>query len=624
MKVKFKKFVPSNKILIKKLNIEGRARDNNIEKILSFKKPKALTINPKLADYKINNNDEEDNRNRAYNEALKIVRNFNKEFKNNIKNYNIKKNENQNFKIGYQKYKKVNEKQSIEEIQKKNYIFGQLLNSYYKRGIKVPEEFFYSDIYKDSGLLLVKKRKIDEFFEEEVVKTGEKSKKAAKTVKFLEKISDDVEKVFRKRLLNYKGMKKVNSSVTYEYENFRNSVRNRTRTRIENYDFFGTKVEKINKQQKEIKKLIDLISKEEEDRKLLLNKRYNNNSTNNIHNSSNNYIESFNSNTKNKRKINSEYKLDDTLWNQQNLSNYNNSNSFNNNELCTSSTFIPKNNNNFFGGKLSKNSSQLNLGLSSFNDSNNINIENNSIPKKIINNNNNMGNTNYNNSNITIDEEPQNLRLSMGQEKRKKTSNINIMSLNKIKMVPPLYINKIKGGRRQSYLPKANFSSLNTTENRNSNKTEKDKTNTTKSIPSIKSISIRKVNSQPNILNKTNVKDIYEKINSIHFHPFKKFKNEEKINGIYKNYYGNKMKKYENNKKSQKELLKNYFNIKANIIQNEDGNDIYSKYWELLPKLTMNKIRINKEQNKILKEQPLNYVKALYHKKYMEFMDKSD
>ena len=77
-------------------------------------------------------------------------------------------------------------------------------------------------------------------------------------------------------------------------------------------------------------------------------------------------------------------------------------------------------------------------------------------------------------------------------------------------------------------------------------------------------------------------------------------------------------------KKSQKELLKNYFNIKANIIQNEDGNDIYSKYWELLPKLTMNKIRINKEQNKILKEQPLNYVKALYHKKYMEFMDKSD
>ena len=77
-------------------------------------------------------------------------------------------------------------------------------------------------------------------------------------------------------------------------------------------------------------------------------------------------------------------------------------------------------------------------------------------------------------------------------------------------MVQPLYINKIKG-RRQSYLLKANFINLNTTENRGTNKTDKINNNTNKSIPSIKSISILKVNSQPNILNKTNIKDIYEK-----------------------------------------------------------------------------------------------------------------
>ena len=77
-------------------------------------------------------------------------------------------------------------------------------------------------------------------------------------------------------------------------------------------------------------------------------------------------------------------------------------------------------------------------------------------------------------------------------------------------MVQPLYINKIKG-RRQSYLLKANFINLNTTENRGTNKTDKINNNTNKSIPSIKSKSIYKVNSQPNILNKTNIKDIYEK-----------------------------------------------------------------------------------------------------------------
>ena len=241
MKGKIIKSIPSNKILIKKLYIEGRARDNNIEKILSFKKPKALTINPKLIEHKLKNNDNEINRNRAYNEALKIIRDFNKEFKNNIKNYNIKKSENNNFIRGYQKYKKVNSKQSIEEIEKKKYIFGQLLNAYYNRGIKVPEEFFYSDIYKDSGLLLVKKSKIDEFYEDEVVKTGQKSKKAIKSIKYLEKISKQVEKVFRKRLLNIKGDKKASSSVSYEYENFVNSEKNKSRSKMNKNEYFNIK-----------------------------------------------------------------------------------------------------------------------------------------------------------------------------------------------------------------------------------------------------------------------------------------------------------------------------------------------------------------------------------------------
>lgn len=634
MKVKINKIVPSNKILIKKLNLEGRAKDNNIEKILSFKKPKALTINPKLVEHKISN-DEEGNRNQAYNAALKIIRDFNKAFKNNMKNYYIKKNENNNFIQGYQKYKKGNLKQNIEEIEKKNYIFGQLLNSYYNRGIKVPEEFFYSDIYKDSGLLIVKKSRIDAFYKDEVIKTGEKSKKAVKSIKYLEKISDEVEKIFRKRLLNFKGKKKLSSSVSYQYEHFRNSVKkNNTRTRMDKNDYFdffdkiNTKNEKINKQENEIKNLIDLISKEEENHKLLLNKRYNNSSSN-IYNNSNNYIESYSNFTKNKRKIN-EYKLDETLWNQQNNSKNNNSNSFKNNELCTSSTIVPKNNNIFNGRKIldnknkfiSENSTNLKLGLSSLNDSNNINTDNYNNSKNIVNNN-NIGNTNYNNSNRTKVAEPENLRLSMGQEKRKKNTNINMMSLNKIKLVPPLYMNKIKG-RRQSFLPMANFSNLNTSENRYTNKKDKINTNTNKSIPSIKSISMRKVNSQPNILNKTKTKDIYEKINNIHFHPFKKFKNEKNINDIYNNFYGDKMKIFENNKKSQKDLLGNYFNIKRKIIQNEYNNDIYSKYWELLPKLTLNKIRINNEQNEKLKELPLNYIKALYHKKYMESIDKSD
>ena len=124
---------------------------------------------------------------------------------------------------------------------------------------------------------------------------------------------------------------------------------------------------------------------------------------------------------------------------------------------------------------------------------------------------------------------------------------------------------------------------------------------------------MRKVKSQPNILtNKKPLKEIYDSITKIHFHPFKKFRNEEKINNIYKNFYGDKMKVFDNNKNNKKDLLNNYFNIKKKIIQDEINNDIYLKYKELLPKIMVNNIIKNNEIDEKLKEQPLSFTKALY------------
>ena len=94
-----------------------------------------------------------------------------------------------------------------------------------------------------------------------MVKTGQKSKKAIKSIKYLEKISKQFEKVFRKRLLNIKGDKKASSSVSYEYENFVNSKKNKSRSKMNKNEYFNffdiinTKIEKINKQEKEIKNL---------------------------------------------------------------------------------------------------------------------------------------------------------------------------------------------------------------------------------------------------------------------------------------------------------------------------------------------------------------------------------
>ena len=108
-----------------------------------------------------------------------------------------------------------NTTENMKEIEQRNYIFGHLINSYKNKGIKIPSEFFYNDIYKDSGLLLCKKSKMEDFFEQDAIKVGGKSKKGAKSLKFLGKISNDVEKEFKKRLLNIKN-KNINYSISSE------------------------------------------------------------------------------------------------------------------------------------------------------------------------------------------------------------------------------------------------------------------------------------------------------------------------------------------------------------------------------------------------------------------------
>ena len=597
MKGRNNKNISSNKILIKKLKLEGRANDYNIEKILSFKKPKPLTINPKLAGNKTNN--EEENKNQAYNEALKLIQQFNNKFKNNIINYNAKKEQNNNFLKGYKKCKNLKRKtKEIQNIERRNFIFGQLLNLYDKKGLKIPSEFFYTDIYKDSGLLIVKRGKMDEYFEEEIIKKGE-SKKSQKTIHFLNKLSHAVDKVFRKRIMN----KNIGKSNTSNENESIDDIIPKKRDKYAYFNFFekvNANIKDISTQEKEIKKLKELISQEEKENNIFNNKN-NNSNFDNINSKIN--IENYN-NFDNKGKLN-DIKIDETI---------NNSNSFNNNELYTSSTIAPKNNS-IFNVKtrnklLSDNNSNL-INSTSFNEDNNIVIQNNSNTK-------NNFNDNKNNSVQNIEPETINLRLTPGQKKVKRSSMIKFNTLHRKKIVPPIFLNRAKN-RRKSFLPTFFFAHLNTSESIHSHKSDKMNLNKDQ-----KNISIRKNNSQPNIIeNKKPIKEIYEKILNYQFHhPFKRLHNNETIDDIYKNFYGEKLKKF--GKNNPKELFKNYFDIKGNILDNENNYNIFSKYKELLPNIMQNKIRINKEQNKQLKEQPLNYIKSLYYKKYIEFMDKND
>ena len=603
MKEKNTKCIITNKVLIQKLNLEGRAKDNNIEKVLSFKKPKPFTINPKLVNRKINN--EKGKKKEAFREAFSIIHGINKKISNNIKNYKKWKDENNIFINGYNYYKKINKNLYMKELEQRNYIYGHLINSYAKKGIKVPSNFFYNDIYKGSGLLLCKKSNMEDFFEQETFRIGGKSKKGEKSLKFLGKISNQVEKLFRKRLLNLKGKNSINFSISSDNED-NGKAQLRTKMNKDDYfDFFdkvNSNIDRIEKQEKDIKRLKQLISIEENEHNL-----FSNNNIKDISNISNNYIDSYNNFSKNKRKIND----------------INNSNSYYNNNDCTSSTIAPKNNSTFNIGKIYENKnnsanniSNLNLGTLILNDSNNINIENYSNSKNILNS---LRNNNINNSNRSNESDHDILRTSIELPKKFKTKRISALkfiSYNKINKIP-IIINKIKN-RRKTCLPMKNFTTIDIDDNCNNNKS--DKINTNKSI---QNNSLLKNNSQPNIKSKSStINELYEKIVKLHFHPYKKSKNKENINDLCKSLYGDKINGI--NRNNPKDIINNYFNIRGNIIGSEHNKDIYIKYKELLPNIMKNKIIKNNEQDKIIKENPLIYAKNLYKNKYMENLNKSD
>jgi len=619
----------SNRNLLVKLKNEDKEHYNSIDKILTFKKPKVYKIDPKLTDKKKNN--EEENDNKAYNEALQIIHKFNNKFNNNIKSYHSKKDENNNFIKGYKQYKKINAKLYVKEIEQKNYVFGQLLNLYSKKGIKVPHTFFHKDVYKQSGLLLTKRDKMDEFFEQEVNTKCLKSRKGAKSIRFLERMSNEVGKAFRQRILNIKkncnnGFSNI-STLSYDNDDYKEIKKIKPREKMSKQDYFfffdqiNSKINEIQKQEKENDRLRQLISFEEKKHLLMHNSNNNNNNTNNSIN------ESFNISKygKNRNNINNnnfglisqgESKTIDTFINNKKKISPNNSNNYNN-ELCTSSTLVPKNNSVFNTGENIEKENRLNKNLSNlvlFDLNNNILKSEEKIKTKRV-----LKNVKFNNSHINIshrntESDPENLRISMRIPNRRRISTIIINPFKK-KQLPSMLFNRTKN-RRRSYLPKLNFNIINTTYNRKDKNKEK--------IDLIKKYPMPKNNSQPNIINKKGtLNEIYERVNKINFRPFHKLKNKETIRDLYKDFYGDKIDKFDS-KKNHKDILTNYYNLKNQIIGSEQKNDIYSKYKEILPKIMIKKLKITKELNETLKENPLNYAKALYNKKYNNFVDKND
>ena len=608
----------TNKSLVFKLNQEGKIK-NNIEKILLFKNPKVYKFNPKYERSK-----SEDNDNQIYNETLQLINNYNKKFSENIKSYKEKKNENVTFIKDYKDYKKTNvKKKFIKEIEKKNYIFGHLLNLYDKKLLNIPTKFFESDIYKDSGILFCKKNKIDEYFDQNI----SDDKKWKKTIKFLEKISDQAQKIYQSQIISQDG----NSSAENNFDNGNDKDNdNNSDNNNDEEDYLGKPRKKINKEvlfefyekinsfnkeikkyENDIEKLQKLISIEEKehykpnDKLKTMNKTF------------------INKNIKNKRvSFENKNSTQGTFYNMLNikkkLSNANNNSSLNITRY-TSSTMEPKittlnTEKKFVKSKtkiFSYKNSNSNLDLSISNNANlgsndnNIknNIDNNSIKKVPTNS----------NSYISNEPENENLRLSLGLLNHRRISNRNIKlikskskSINPINIVPSILKSGYKN-KRKSCLPVINVIGLkknvpqNNTIIKNANKT---------------------LNNPKTIVKPKPIKEIYEKINKTFFAANKKLKNIEKLNELLKEFYGDKMKEYnKSNSVDCYDVYNIYHKIKGKIMLYERNNEIYNHYKELIPDIMANKISTIKEQDEKLKKYPVNYFKTICKKKFIEEKD---
>lgn len=573
-----------NRILLKRLAIEGKSQINNIEKILLFRKPKYLIFNETI--YRNKNKKTE---NEIFNEAFKNIYLFNKSLINNIKTYREKRKENNNFIKGYKIYKKEGKKIIFKDIERKIYMFGHLLKLYEKKGYKIPSQIFQNDIYKGNSLLACNKNRISNYFEQEVNSIKERNKKGEKSLKFMKKLLDEL--IFKKKDFENKDF----ASISYEDKNNDNIIYHRERINKDNVFKFFDKIQlnlnEIDKQKKEISKIKELISNEEIEYKLIHTKKK----------QSKSFIESYKSIPKHQNKI-KQNKI--FIYESDNKANKMEKNSLNNGkdniyksyqrkkDQFSKTAYLMKSNS-FF-----KNRKKLEKGfiISSLNNLHKLyKNKREKIKTKLILNNfkNNKYNCYFSNRSM----EPKS-EISISHKGIKR---INIKSLNKPKLASPLFINKLMH-KKKFFFPNTNLSNINTIKNKSINET--DNSNMNKRINSISSL--RKNNSQPTFLN-TTIKDMYERISKFNFYPHKIDKNDIIAYNLYKTFYGNKIKKYNN-----KELLLNYYNIKGNVINYEHNDKIFSKYRELLCNKTVNNIKTIKEQNKKLKDNPANYIKVLY------------
>ena len=231
------KSLSSQRKLLKRIKGD-RSKSDSLIQLLEMKKKKPITLNPKIIKDKTKFDKSE---NKVALEGVKIIQESNNTFVKNINNYNERKENNEFFTNKFKKYKSLANKDKIEVIEKNKLIFGNLLRAYEDKGINFGGNFFHKGIYNVSGILLRKKKLIEDYYTNEVKKEGNKSRKIIKYKNFLNKLSTQV----KDKLMKKNPIQSKNKTQKEEKNKYHKIT-----------DFEIGQIHECIKKKKEIKKLI--------------------------------------------------------------------------------------------------------------------------------------------------------------------------------------------------------------------------------------------------------------------------------------------------------------------------------------------------------------------------------
>ena len=595
----------SNRDVLNKIVNDENIKSLKLIKIFSYKHQKLHQLYSKNEDH-IYNEDEQ-----KYTSLFPKMKKYNQIYLKNISNYFQKKDENKNFLKEYMDFKKYTKEVCNDEI---NFLYGDLLPKYQNKNLKFSKKFLKGEkLFKENGLLMKKKRDMDDYYRREIKKNGKNIQKTMRDILYINEIYNKLE---NKRVKYNSVGKNALLPASLEVKKRRSCVADMIDIYKTSHAYKKVKREEamkiakaVQEKQKEIeddKEYIKNISNliEQEENLIEKQKTFYPNISNPFSLKKNKINENENENT---LFIINRY-TKDNLRNFKSIFNDNpnlNKNKSSTNIHCTLnkekdettiSTFM--------------NVNETKFSLFSRNNKNNIN-KRNSIKTTIdysdynLDNNNNFINNDY----ILIDDTSNPLKINSQKTKKLSTSikNINLShySTYNIKM-------KIKNKIDKNKLQQTN--PINDNNEELSSITNFNKTNLYNSSLTNLSTKKGKKTSNLNKMRKTQLSYSVSKHKALDKNKFNSRDNEKKVNNfsIYEEDFDEKGLRWD--------LYKKYIGLKYKLESNNNHKlGSFSNSFSILPKIVKDKLDKSFELDEQIKESHKNYVKLLMEQKIKGF-----